>query len=57
MLDPLTQIYETYAVISNTYWLANGKSFHKAYTPTEPIKIVWRQIDDAVAYADADSTP
>ena len=57
MLDPLTQLYETYAVISNPYWLANGKSFRKAYTPTEPIKVVWRQIDDAVAYADAGSTP
>ena len=56
-LDLLTHLYKTYAVISNTYWLANGKSFRKAYTPTEPIKVVWRQIDDAVAYADAGSTP
>ena len=39
-LDPLTHIYETYAVISNTYWLANNKRFREAYTLTNPIEVV-----------------
>ena len=57
MMDPLTHIYETYTVISNIDWLANGKSFRKAYTPTNPIEVVWHQINDAVTYSDADSIP
>ena len=35
----------------------NDKRFHKAYAPTDPIKVVWRKIDDAVAYANAGYTP
>ena len=56
-LDLLTHLYETYAVISNADWLASDKCFHKAYSPTVPIMVAWRQIDDAVAYSDAGSTP
>ena len=56
-LDLLTHLYETYAVISNANWLANDKRFREAYAPTIPIKVVWRQIDKTVAYADAASTP
>ena len=55
-LDLLTHMYETYAVICNSDWLANDKRFCKAYAPTTPIEVVWRQIDDTVAYADAGST-
>ena len=46
-----------YAVIPNSDWIANDKRFRKAYTPTDPTKVVWCQIDDAVAYADTGSTP
>ena len=56
-LDLLTQLYETYAVISDAYWLANDKRFREAYTPTDLIDVIWRQIDDAVGYVDARSTP
>ena len=56
-LDMLTHLYETYAVISNSDWLANDKQFREAYAPTVPIKFVWRHIDDAVVYSDAGSTP
>ena len=56
-MDLLTRIYETYAVKSDAYWLANDKRFREAYTPTNPIKVVWHQIDDVVAYVDAGSTP
>ena len=56
-LDLLTHLYETYAVISNADWLANDKRFRKPYSPTVPIEVAWRQIDDAVAYADAGSMP
>ena len=56
-LHLLTHLYETYAVISNSDWLANDKRFRKAYAPTVPIEITWRKIDDAVAYAEAGSTP
>ena len=38
-LDLLTQLYETYAVISNAGWLANDKRFPKAYSPTVPIEV------------------
>ena len=44
-------------MISNAEWLANNKHFREAYALTVPIKVVWRQIDDAVAYANAGSTP
>ena len=56
-LDLLTHLYDTYTVISNADWLANDKRFRKAYTPTVPIEVAWRHIDDAVAYANAGSTP
>ena len=46
-----------YAVISNADWLANNKRFHDPYLSTVPIKVTWQKIDDAVAYADAGSTP
>ena len=55
-LDLLTQLYETYAVISNADWLTNDKRFRKAYAPTVTIKVAWRQIDDAFAYSDDGST-
>ena len=56
-LDLLTHLYETYAVNSNANWLANHKRFREAYAPTVPIEVVWQQINDAVAYDDAGSTP
>ena len=56
MLDLLTHIYETYTVILNANWLANNKRFCEPYLPTVPIEASWRQIDDAVAYANAVST-
>ena len=56
-LELLTHLYETYAVISNTDWLANDKHFRKSYLPTVPIEVAWQQIDDSVAYTDADSKP
>ena len=53
----LTHLYKTYSVISNADWLANDKRFCEAYAPTFPIEVAWRHIDDAVAYANAGSTP
>ena len=53
----LTHIYDTYAVITNADWLENDKRFREAYAPTDPIEVVWCHINDAVAYADANSTP
>ena len=35
----------------------NDKRSRKAYAPTDPIEVVWRQIDDKVAYGDPGSTP
>ena len=57
MLDLLTHLYTTYAVITNVDWIANNKHFRKAYTPTDPIKVVWCQIDDAVVYVYSRVTP
>ena len=56
-LDLITHLYDTYALISNANWLANDKRFREAYAPTALIEVSWRQIDDAVAYSDAGSTP
>ena len=53
----LTHLYKTYTVISNSYWLANDKHSCKAYASTDLIKVVWFQIDEAVVYASAGSTP
>ena len=44
-------------MISNADWIANNKLFREVYSPTNPIEVVWQQIDDAVEYADAGSTP
>ena len=57
MLDLFTHLYKTYTVITNADWIVNNKLFHKAYAPTDPIKVVWFQINDAVTYADSGSTP
>ena len=56
-LDLLTRLYKTYTIISNAEWIANNKRFRKAYSPTDPIEVIWRQIDDPVAYPNAGSTP
>ena len=55
-LDLLTHLYATYAVIYNAKWLKNDKRFREPYSPSVPIEFAWRQIDNAVAYADAGST-
>ena len=52
-MDLLTHLYTAYAMITNTDWLTNSKRFRKAYAPTNPIKFVWRKIDNPVAYAKA----
>ena len=57
LLDMLTHLYETYAVISKSDWLVNDKRFCKPYSPTVLIKVAWQQIDDAGVYANAASTP
>ena len=46
-----------YAVISNANWLENNKRFPEPYSPSVTIEVAWRQIDDAVAYADSGLTP
>ena len=56
-MDLLTHLYKTYAIIYNAELLAKNKHFCEAYTPTDPIKVVWRQISDAVAYVDSVFTP
>ena len=53
----LTHIYATYAVILNADWLENDKIFREPYSTTVLIEVARRQIDDAVAYANAGSTP
>ena len=57
MLDLLTHLYTAYAIISNVDWLENDKRFRKPYSPSVPIKVAWRKIDDDVAYSNAGSTP
>ena len=44
-------------MISNSDWLSNDKRFREAYAPTVLIMVLWRQIYDADAYANAGSTP
>ena len=46
-----------YAAISNADWLANDKRFREPYSPTVPIEVAWKKIDDSVAYANAGSNP
>ena len=55
-LDLLTHLYKTYDIISNANWLANDRRFCKSYSPTNPIEVVCRQINDDVAYSNAGST-
>ena len=46
-----------YAVISNADWLENNKHLREPYSPSVPIEVAWRQINYAVVYANAGSTP
>ena len=55
-LDMITHLYTTYDVIINTDWLANNKLFRESHAPIDLIELVWRHIDNTVAYADAGST-
>ena len=41
----------TYADITNADWLANNKRFQEAYATTNPIEVVWKNINNEVAYA------
>ena len=43
-------------VITNSYGITNEKRFCEAYAPTDPIKVIWQKINDAVAYANSGST-
>ena len=56
-LDLLTHLYVIYDVIINAEYLANDKRVCKGYAPTNPTKVIWRHIDDAVTYGDAGSMP
>ena len=56
-LDLLSQLYATYALITNSNWISNDKHLCEAYAPTNPIKVVWCQTNNAPAYANARSTP
>ena len=50
-MDLITHLYVTYADITNADWLANDKRFQEAYAPTDPIEVVWKNINNEVAYA------
>ena len=39
-LDLLSQLYATYALITNSNWISNDKHLCEAYAPTNPIKVV-----------------
>ena len=52
----LIHLYKTYMVITNTNWIENDKRSREAYDPIESITLVWWQIDNTVAYANAGST-
>ena len=56
-MDLLIYLYATYAVITNSNWLANDKRFREAYSPNNFIKFVWHQIDNTVPYTGTGSTP
>ena len=56
-LDLLNHLYETYAVISISDWLANNKRFREPYSLTVSIEVTWQQIDGTVAYTNVGSTP
>ena len=56
-LDLLNHLYDTYFIIYNADCLDNEKLFCEEYAPTNPIQVVWRQIDEAVTYTNAVSTP
>ena len=55
-LDLLTHLYATYSVISNADCLENNMCFREPYSPSVPIEVAWRRINDAVAYANAGLT-
>ena len=56
-LGMLTHLYTTYTVISNADWPMNYKRLHEAYYPTDPIKVMWWHINNAVSYDSNGSTP
>ena len=46
-----------HVITANADWIANDKGFRETYDPTNPIKVVWRNIYNATVYANAGSTP
>ena len=56
-LNFIAHQYVIYAVIVNANWIANDKRLQEAYAPTNPIEVLWRKIDDAVAYAEVGLAP
>ena len=44
-------LLSTYAAITSADWIAYDKRFQEAYVPNDLIGVVWRQIENTVAYA------
>jgi len=57
VLQLLTHLYSTYAKISPGDLEANDKRMKAAYDPNLPIEFLFKQIEDAVAYADHGQAP
>ena len=57
VLELLTHLYSTYAKISPGDLEANEKRMKAAYDPNLPIEFLFKQIEDAVAYADHGQAP
>ena len=57
ILQLFTHLYSTYAKISPGDLEANEKRMKAAYDPNLPIEFLFKQIEDAVAYADHGQAP
>ena len=56
-LKLLTHLIDTYANIDEYDLRENQKRMDQSYDPSQPIESLYRQIDEAVAYADAGKCP
>ena len=57
MVEIFTHLYSTYAQISLGDLATNEEKMTRDYDPNLPIKIVFRQVEDVVAYADHGGEP
>ena len=57
MMGLITHLYAMHGVIANVDLLADDKHFGEAYSPTNPIEVLWIHSNEVVVYTDSGLGP